>query len=607
MPNYQPPVRDTLFILYDVLGVERLANLPGFAEAGRDTAEAVLEEGARFCREALTPLNRVGDAEGCRRHEDGSVTTPAGFKDAFRLYAEGGWVGLSADPAHGGQGLPFFLGAAMNEFASAANMAWAMYPGLAQGAIAALSRHGSEMAKRDYLPRIVSGEWLATMNLTEPHCGTDLGLIRTKAAPAEDGSYRLCGQKIFISGGEHDLTDNIVHLVLARIEGAPAGVKGLSLFLVPKRLPDASGAPGAANGVSCGAIEEKMGIHGNATCVMNYDNAQGWLIGEANKGLNAMFTMMNEARLGVGIQGLAQSEVAYQNAADYARERRQGRALSAGRDGSAGPDPIIVHPDIRRTLMAIRAFNEAARALVLTAAINGDIAARSPDEKARQAAEDWLALVTPVIKGVLTDRGFENAVAAQQVYGGHGYIAEWGMEQFVRDARIAMIYEGANGIQALDLVGRKLPMKEGRAIKAYLDEVAAFLAEHAQDAQLAPLLAPLQEGLEHLQKATMWLAANGMANPDHAGAGATDYMHLFGLVALGHMWAKMAKAAAERLAGDGEAGPDENGQGEGREFYETKLALARYYMERAMPETGMRLKRIAAGAEAMMALPAEAF
>ncbi|MBZ8133880.1 acyl-CoA dehydrogenase C-terminal domain-containing protein [Afifella sp. IM 167] len=600
MPDYHPPVRDTLFVLHELLGVERLSNLPGFAEASPETVEAVLEEGARFCREVLTPLNRVGDRQGCTRHADGQVTTPSGFKDAYRLYAEGGWVGLSADPEHGGQGLPFFLAAAMNEFAATANMAWAMYPGLAQGAIAALTVHGGEMHKRDYLPRIVSGEWLATMNLTEPHCGTDLGLIRTRAAPAEDGSYRITGQKIFISGGEHDLTDNIIHLVLARIEGAPAGVKGISLFLVPKRLPDAAGAPGEANGVSCGALEEKMGIHGNATCVMNYEEAKGWLVGEPHKGLKAMFTMMNEARLGVGIQGLAQSEVAYQNAVAYARERRQGRPLHAKAEANGAapaPAPIIVHPDIRRTLMGIRSFNEAARALVLTAALTGDIAARSPDAAAREQAEDWLALITPVIKGVLTDRGFENTVAAQQVFGGHGYIAEHGMEQFVRDARIAMIYEGANGIQALDLVGRKLAMNNGRAVQAYFAELAGFVSENEENEALAPLLAPLKEGIEHLQKATMWLAKNGAADPNDAGAGASDYMHLFGLVALGHIWAKMAKVAAEKLS---------EGAGE-TSFYETKLALARYYMERTMPETGMRLKRIATGAGATMALPAEAF
>ncbi|WP_128292114.1 acyl-CoA dehydrogenase C-terminal domain-containing protein [Afifella aestuarii] len=602
MPTYSAPVRDTLFVLNDVLGIGRLSNLPGFADASGEVMEAVLEEGGKFCREVLAPLNQVGDREGCTRHDDGRVTTPSGFKDAYRLYADGGWVGLAADPDYGGQGLPFVIATAVGEFQASANMAWSMYPGLAQGAIAALSAHGSDSQKSEYLPRLIAGEWLATMNLTEPHCGTDLGLIRTKAVPQDDGSYRLSGQKIFISGGEHDLTPNIVHLVLARIEGAPAGVKGLSLFLVPKRLPDADGAPGEANGVTCGAIEEKMGIHGNATCVMNYDAAKGWLVGEAHKGLKAMFTMMNEARLGVGLQGLAQSEIAYQNAATYARDRRQGRALSK-KNGAAGEpasaaDPIIVHPDIRRILMSVRVFNEAARALMLDTSLKSDIATRSPDPAARQAAEDWLALVTPVIKGVFTDRGFENAVAAQQVYGGHGYIAEWGMEQFVRDARIAMIYEGANGIQALDLVGRKLPADNGRAITAFLTEIATFLAENAEDATLAPLVPALKEGLDHLQKATMWLAKNGMQDPDNAGAGSTDYMHLFGLVALGYMWAKMAQAAGRALAA---------GATEDQSFYENKLLFARYYMERAMPETGTRLRRIATGAETTMALPAEAF
>jgi alkylation response protein AidB-like acyl-CoA dehydrogenase len=473
-----------------------------------------------------------------------------------------------------------------------------MYPGLTQGAIAALRQHGSAEQKDLYLPKLVSGAWSGTMNLTEPHCGTDLGLIKTKAVRADDGSYRISGQKIFISAGEHDLTENIVHLVLARIEGAPEGVKGISLFVVPKFLPGADGTLGARNAVTCGSIEEKMGIHGNATCVMNYDGATGWLVGEAEKGLRAMFTMMNEARLGVAVQGLAISEVAYQNAAAYARERRQGRALPGAKEPAEKADTIIVHPDIRRILMSIRSFNEAARALVLWTALQADVAHRSEDEGDRVSADDRMGLLTPVLKGVLTDKGFENAVAAQQVLGGHGYIAEWGMEQFVRDARIAMIYEGANGIQALDLVGRKLPKDGGRAVMAFFKEVGAFLKENAESDTLNPYLKPLGQGLDHLQQATMWFMQNAMKKPDNAGAGSTDYMHLFGLVALGYMWARMAKASAEKLADGADGRAD---------FYQARLTLGRYFMERTMPETAAHLARISSGADTMMAMPAEMF
>jgi acyl-CoA dehydrogenase len=598
MPVYKAPVDSVLFLLKDVLGYERFANLPGFSDAPIDTVEAVLGEAARFCEEVLQPLNRSGDSEGCRRNDDGTVTTPAGFKDAYRSYSEAGWVGLAADPQYGGQGLPYTLAAVLNEFVTSANMAWGMYPGLTQGAIAALLQHGSDEQKAFYLPKLVSGEWSGTMNLTEPHCGTDLGLIKTKAVPAGDGSYRISGQKIFISAGEHDLTSNIVHLVLARIEDAPEGTKGLSLFVVPKILPDADGALGNRNALSCGSIEEKMGIHANSTCVMNYDGATGWLVGEAHKGLRAMFTMMNEARLGVAVQGLAMSEVAYQNAAVYARDRRQGRALSGAKEANEKADPIIVHPDIRRILMSARAFNEAARALVLWTALKGDVAHRSEDEKDRVSADDHMGLLTPVLKGVLTDKGFENAVAAQQVFGGHGYIAENGMEQFVRDARIAMIYEGANGIQALDLVGRKLPKDGGRAVMAFFKEVGGFLKENADSDVLSPYLKPLGQGLDHLQQATMWFMQNAMKKPDNAGAGSTDYMHLFGLVALGFMWAQMAKAASEKLR-DGA-----NGRAD---FYEARLTLGRYFMERAMPETAAHLARISSGADTLMAMPAEMF
>ena len=598
MPVYKAPVSDTLFILNDVLKMERYGNLDGFADASPDIVKAILEEGARLCEEVLQPLNQIGDRQGCTRHDDGSVTTPDGFKDAYGTYVAGGWVGLAADPAYGGQGLPYTLAAVMSEYVTASNMAFGMYPGLTQGAIAALRVHGTDTLRTTYLPNMIEGTWSGTMNLTEPHCGTDLGLIKTKAAEAGDGSYRITGQKIFISAGEHDLTENIVHLVLARIEGAPDGVKGISLFVVPKFIPDADGAPGERNAVSCGSIEEKMGIHANSTCVMNYDGATGWLVGEANSGLRAMFTMMNEARIGVGIQGLGVSEVAYQNAASYARDRLQGRALTGAKEADRPADPIIVHPDIRRTLLTVKSFNEAARALVLWTALQADVYARSHDEDDRRKADDLLGLMTPVVKGVLTDRGFDNAVAAQQVFGGHGYIAEWGMEQFVRDARIAMIYEGANGIQGLDLVGRKLPKDGGRAVTAFLTEVAGFIEANKADAAMADFTGPLSKAFTDLKDATVWLMNNAMAKPDNAGAGSTDYMHLFGLVALGYMWAQMAKAAMVKR----DAGGDED-----TAFYENKLATGRFFMARVLPETAVRLARLSSGADTVMALDADAF
>jgi acyl-CoA dehydrogenase len=595
MPVYKAPVEDALFLLNDVFHIERFANLPGFADATPDVIAAILGEAGKFCENVLTPLNRVGDRQGCRRNADGSVTTPDGFKEAFRQFVDGGWIGISAPPEFGGLGLPIALTQIANEFLMSSNMAFAMYPGLNQAAIAALLTHGTPEQKALYVPKMVSGEWTGTMNLTEPQCGTDLGLIRTKAVPQADGSYRITGTKIFISAGEHDLAENIVHLVLARIEGAPEGTRGLSLFVVPKVLPNPDGSLGARNAVSCGSIEEKMGIHGNATCVMNYDDATGWLVAEENRGLNAMFVMMNEARLGVGAQGLALSEVAYQNAALYAKDRLQGRALSGTKAADKPADPIIVHPDVRRILMTIRAFNEAARALVLWVALRSDVAHRSDDAKERASADDRLGLLTPVIKGVLSDLGFANVVMAQQVFGGHGYIAEWGMEQFVRDARIAMIYEGANGVQALDLVGRKLPKDGGRAIMAFFSEVQAYLKEHAADPAMKPLVEPVGTALGHLQQATMWFVQNAMAKPDNAGAGATDYMHLFGLVALGYMWCQIAEAAHRKAADDGS----------GR--MNAKLVTARFFMERMLPETAAHLARIQAGAGSVMELPAEAF
>jgi acyl-CoA dehydrogenase len=596
MPSYNAPVKDTLFLLNDVFDYARYDNMPGFSEAPLDVVEAVLGEGAKIAEEVLQPLNRSGDMEGCTRHADGSVTTPKGFKEAYKTFAEGGWVGIAGDPAYGGQGLPYFLSLALNEYAISANQAFAMYPGLTNGAMAALHTHASDAQKRTYLPKMTSGEWCGTMNLTEPQCGTDLGLIKTRAAPQADDSYAISGQKIFISAGEHDLTDNIIHLVLARIEGAPAGVKGISLFVVPKVLVREDGSLGERNGVSCGSIEHKMGIHANSTCVLNYDGAKGWLIGEENRGLNAMFVMMNEARMGVALQGVALSEVAYQNAAAYAKERLQGRALTGARDTGKAADPILVHPDVRRMLLEIRAFNEAARAAMMWAALSSDEAHRSPDAATRQGADDRLGLLTPVLKGFFTDMGFANAVKAQQVFGGHGYIAEWGMEQFVRDARINMIYEGANGIQALDLVGRKLPKDGGRAITAFFGEISAFLSANKADAELAPYLTGLKVGSSQLQQATMWLMQNAMGNPDNAGAGSTDYLHLFGLTLLSYMWARIAKAVLAKKA-----------KGEATEELESKLVLAKFFNERMMPEAGAHLARLSSGAASIMAMPAAAF
>ena len=598
MPTYKAPVDDVMFLLNDVFHIERYNNLPGFADAPPDLLEAVLGEAAKFCEGVLTPLNRVGDKEGCHRREDGSVTTPTGFKDAYKRLIEGGWIGASAPADFGGQGLPMVLTQSIGEFLCSANMAFAMYPGLTQGAAAAINVHGSDEQKGLYLPKLISGEWTGTMNLTEPQCGTDLGLVRSRAVTQPDGSYKITGTKIFISAGEHDLAENIIHLVLARIEGAPEGTKGISLFIVPKFLPNKDGELGPRNAVSCGSIEEKMGIHGNSTCVMNYDGATGWLVAEPNRGLNAMFVMMNEARLGVGVQGLALSEVAYQNAAAYAKERLAGRALTGPKFKDKPADPIIVQPDVRRMLMTMRAFNEAARALVLWTSLRSDVAHRSGDAKERQAADDHMGLMTPVIKGVLTDQGFANTVLAQQIFGGHGYIAEHGMEQFVRDVRIAMIYEGANGIQALDLVGRKLPRDGGRALQAFFAEVSAYIKDHGADAELAPFVKPLSQALGELQQATMWFVQNALGNPDNAGAGSTDYMHLFGLVALGYMWCLIAEAAKAKMTGG------DNGSGE---RMAAKLATGRFFAERMLPAATTHLARIKSGAASMMALPAEAF
>jgi len=597
MPSFVAPARDSRFIINEVLKIGDYADLPGFEGASTDIVDAVIEEAGKFASEVLAPLNASGDQEGCVRQQDGSVTTPEGFKEAHGQFRESGWGTLSAPEEFGGQGMPHVLGFAVEEFMSAANMAFAMYPGLTGGAVNALLAKGSPDQQATYLPKMIANEWLGTMNLTEPHCGTDLGLIRTKAEPQADGSFAITGTKIFISAGEHDLTENIIHLVLARTPDAPEGTKGISLFVVPKFLLDAEGNPAERNSLMCGAIEHKMGIHANATCVMNYDGATGWLVGEENKGLAAMFIMMNAARLGVGIQGLAQAEASYQNGVAYAQERRQGRALAGPEDPEEKADTLMVHPDVRRMLMDARAFTEGMRALALWAGLLVDLTQKAKSEEERTAADDLLGLLTPVIKGYGTDLGYKVATDMQQVWGGHGYIVENGMEQFVRDARIAMIYEGANGVQAMDLVGRKLAMNGGRAIQALFAEVGKEVATAKGDERLADLAGRVEKANGELQAATMWLMQNGLSNPNNAGAAAYDYMHITGIVALGLMWLRMGQAACAALDG----GTDE------KPFYEAKLTTARYFGERFTPEAGALRRRLETGAEAVMALPAEAF
>ena len=597
MPSYKAPVRDARFIINEVLDIASRSNLPGFGAATPDLVATVLEEGGKFAAEVCAPLNLPGDQAGCVRQTDGSVTTPAGFKEAYVQFVESGWGTLSQPEAYGGQGLPHVLGFAFEEFLSSANQSFAMYPGLTNGAVGALLVKGSPEQQAAYLPRMISGEWAGTMNLTEPQCGTDLGLIRTKAEPQADGSYAITGTKIFISAGEHDLTSNIIHLVLARLPDAPEGTKGISLFLVPKFLLDEAGAPGERNAVSCGAIERKMGIHANATCVMNYDSAKGWLVGEANKGLAAMFIMMNAARLGVGIQGLSQAEVAYQNGVAYALERRQGRALAGPAEPAEKADPLFVHPDVRRMLMEAKAFTEGMRAVALWGGLLVDLAHAAETEEERQEADDLLGLLTPVIKGYGTDKGYETATAMQQIWGGHGFIVENGMEQFVRDARITMIYEGANGVQAMDLVGRKLPANMGRAIQLFFKLVDRQCAVVEGDERLGDLGARVAKANGELKAATMWLMQNAMGKPDNAGAGAWHYMHMTGIVALGLMWLRMGRTASAAL---------DAGRGD-KAFYEAKLATARFFGERFTPDAGALRRKLEAGADAVMALPAEAF
>jgi len=594
--TYQAPVRDYIFLLRDVLQLERYAHLPAFADASMDTVEAILQEAGKFTSEVLAPLNAVGDKEGCTWRPDKSVQTPTGFKNAYQKLVEGGWPALGSDPAYGGQGLPHVVSLAFSEMSSSANMAFSMYPGLTHGCYSAIHVGGSDEQKALYLPKLASFQWAGTMNLTEPNCGTDLGLLRTKAVPQADGTYKITGQKIWISGGEQDLTENIVHLVLARIEGAPAGTRGISLFIVPKFIPDADGNPGTRNAVTCLGLEDKMGIHGNATCVIAHEAATGWLIGEENRGLAVMFVMMNEARLGVGLQGIAQAEAAYQAAAAFAKDRLQGRSLTGPKNPDGAADPIIVHPDVRRMLMEARAFIEGGRAFMAWTSLYGDLSHASPDEAVRQKGRDYMGLMTPVVKAFLTDRGFNVCSDAMQVHGGSGFTEHFPASQYLRDVRIALIYEGTNGVQALDLVGRKLAADGGRGVMSFFAELDAFVAEHQADADMAVFITGLASAKAELQEATMWLMQNGLANPDNAGAASTDYLHLFGLTALAYMWSLQAKAALARIAG-GDSDP----------LYETKLTIGRYYIQRILPETGSRLAKLKTGSDLLMRLPAEAF
>ena len=593
MPDYKAPNRDQKFVLNELLNVQQYNDIPGFADASEDIVNAILEEGGKFCEGVLHPLNKVGDHEGCKLN-DGVVTTPTGFQEAYDQMTEAGWTALSAPAEFGGQALPHYLNLAFNEMVTSCNMAFGMYPGLTNGAAQALLVGGSQEQKELYLPKMFSGEWSGTMNLTEPHCGTDLGMLRTKAVPNGDGSYKISGQKIWISAGEHEMSGNIVHLVLARVEGAPQGVKGISLFVVPKYLPDADGNPGERNTLQCGGLEEKMGIHGNATCVMNYDEAKGWLVGEENKGLKIMFVMMNEARLGVGLQGLGLAETAYQYSLAFAKDRIQGRSLTGPKNPDGPADPIIVHPDVRRMLMDQKVFVEGARAFTYWTALQGDLEHKAEDEALREKAGDYMALLTPIVKGYLTDKGYDSVSTGLQVHGGSGFTREWGIEQLLRDARITLIYEGTNGVQALDLVGRKLAMAGMRPINTFFGELDEFIAENQGDADLKLYVDGLADVKAKLQKATNWLVEKGLENFDNAGAASTDYMHLFGLTCFAYMWAKMAKVAAAK-------------KGDSDPIYATKLVTAKYFVERWLPQADAHLARIETGAETMMTLEAEAF
>ena len=595
MASYQAPIRDMQFVLHELLQAEQnFTGLSGFEEVTTDVIDAVLEEGAKLCENLIVPTNRTGDEQGCR-FDNGDVTTPDGFKQVYTALREGGWLSLGGDPQFGGQGLPHTLSLFFEEMLQSANMAFFLYPGLTRGAYMAMKHHASDELNALYLPKMVSGQWSGVMCLTEPHSGTDLGLLRSRAEPVPDGSYLITGNKIFITGGEQDLTENILHLVLAKLPDAPAGVRGISLFLVPKIIPNADGSLGDRNALSCASIEVKMGIKGASTCVMNYDGARGWLVGEPHKGLRAMFSMMNHERLMVGQQGLSQAEVAYQSAADYARDRLQGRSLSGAKAPDQMADPIIVHPDIRRMLLTTRALNESARALLGWVGLQIDIADRASDAERREQAEDRIALLIPVIKAYFTDYGFDSCVQCQQVLGGHGYIAEWGMEQLVRDARIAQIYEGANGIHALDLVARKLPMHDGRLIKGLISEIDSFSRDHADQPEMREFIDPLQHSLGLLQQGTDWIAAHVKDNPEVAGSSSYDYLRLLALTSLAWMWARSASIALSMRDGDNSG------------FYDNKLLTARFFMRRLLPQADSLLQSLSSGAEVLMDMRADAF
>lgn len=592
---YKAPVRDLTFILSEVLEIDRYTNQPGFQDVSSELAQQILEEAGRFAEEVIAPINNPGDKEGCHWAEGGVVTTPKGWKEAYHQMVEAGWPSLMMDPVYGGQGMPSVIGSAVGQFTAGASAAFSMYPGLTAGAWAGIHANASEEIKQKYLPKMSTGEWTGTMNLTEPHCGTDLGMVRTKAVPNGDGSYSITGQKIWISAGEHDFADNIIHTVLARVEGAVPGIKGLSLFVVPKFIVNEDGTPGERNTLECAGLEHKMGIHGNATCVMQYDGAKGWLIGEEGRGMNNMFVVMNEARLGTGLQGLAIGAAAYQAAVEFAQDRLQGRSLTGPKNPDGPADPIIVHPDVRRMLLEARAFVEGGQAFILWTALQADLE-KSEDEAVATRAKDYMGLLTPVLKAYLTDKGFHVASLAMQVHGGSGYTEHFPASQYLRDARITMIYEGTNGIQALDLVGRKLPAQGGRAIMSWFAEIDAFVSENGQTESLKPFVDGLADAKKKLQDGTMWMMQNGMANPDNAGAASTDYLNIFGITALAYMWAQMAKVAQAQVDG-GSTDP----------FYANKLMTGRYFVERILPDTGAHLAKLKTGADVLMAMPADQF